>query len=222
MNFKYKNIRALFHLDHPAPLLDEQIQKIRENFGSIPKALENYYLLCGGCEEMNSTQDFLVVPDGRYGHYYPEAFDYPDYCVFYVENQCVSEWAVKKSDLDQDDPPVYETYDNGETWYKTSDSAAQFLTAQAYLQRVFSYPYSSEDFLEADTDQTNEIIDRFTRADADSALYNGTWFFLPYPDTIIVVMHSHEGIFDVFYSSESERHFVEVDELLSGILYTES
>ena len=221
MNFKYKNIRALFHLDEPAPLPDEQIQKIRESFGSIPKSLEAYYQLCGDCEEMNSTQDFLLVPDNRYAYHF-DKFNYPDYCVFYVENQCVSEWAFKKSDANQDDPPVYATYDDGKTWHKTCDSVAQFLTAQAYLQRVFSYPYGFEDFLEADTDQTSEILDKFPPAISDSTLYNGMWFLQPYPDTIIAVMHNHEGIFDVFYSSESERHFEEIDALLSELLNPES
>jgi len=222
MQYEYKNIRELFHLDQPSPLPDEQIEQIRKQFGSIPEALENYYRLCGGCTEMNGTQDFLVTPDGRYGHYFLEKFGYPDYCVFYVENQCVSEWAIKKADLNQENPPVYESYDNGETWLKTTDSVSQFLISEAYMQAVFSYEYSSEEFYEITPEQIQILAEKFPRTDADSDLYHGVQFFQPYPDAIIMILYNNGEVFDLLYSSESEEHFEELDQMISEILELET
>ena len=218
MQYEYKNIRELFHLDQPSPLPDEQIKQIRMHFGSIPEALENYYRLCGGCTEMNGTQDFLVTPDGRYGHYFLEKFSCSDYCVYYTENQCVSEWAFKKSDSNQENPPVYESYDNGETWLKTTDSVSQFLISQAYMQAVFSYEYSSEEFYEITPEQIQILAEKFPRTEADSDLYHGVQFFQPYPDTIIMILYNNQEYSDLIYSSESEEHFEEIDQIISEIL----
>ena len=217
MNYDYRNILELFGIESPVPLPDEQIEKIRESFGAVPKALEDYYRACGGCEDINSAQDCLVTPDGIY-HYRTENFNYDDYCVFYAENQCVSEWAVKKSDLSLENPPVYETYDGGETWIKTDDTLYQSLVAHAYLQCAFSLEYSSEEFYEADGEQTERIAGEFPRIDADSSLYMGVKFFKPFEDTIIAVIYNSDDCFDVICSSRSEQHFIETDNALCRIL----
>ena len=218
MNDNYQNIRELFHLDVPCPLPDEQIEQIRKQLGAIPKTLEDYYRLCGGCPEMNGTQDFLLTPNGRYGYYHLEKFNYPDYCVFYVENQCAAEWAFKKSDRNQENPPVYETYDSGETWKKTADSVSQFLISEAYMQAVFSKEYTNEEFYPVTPEQIQILAGKFPRADADSDLYLGVQFFQPYPDTVIMILYNDETYSDLLYSSDSEEHFEKIDSMISEIL----
>jgi len=216
MNYDYQNVLELFGLETPVPLPKDQIEKIRGIFGGIPKALEDYYRTCGGCIDMNSAQDFLVTPDGIY-YYRTENFDYDDYCVFYAENQCVSEWAVKKSDLNLENPPVYESY-GGETWEKTDDSLYQSLVSHAYLQGAFSLEYSSEEFYEADTEQVSKIAEKFSHISADSSLYTGVKFFLPYPDTVIAVLNNDDDSYLIIYSSRTEQHFSETDSIISEIL----
>jgi len=217
MNYDYQNICDLFSLKTPNPLPEKQITEIRKYFGAIPKALEDYYILCGGCRDMNSAQDFLLTPDGIYSYKLKTCNNYPDYCVFYVENQCCCEWAIKKSDLNLENPPVYETYD-GKTWYKICDSVSQFLISHAYLQAVFSFEYSSEEFYDADLKQADEIIKKFPHVDADSLLYTGVKFLQPYSDTVIAVMNNGDDNFLILYSSESEQHFEEIDNIILEIL----
>ena len=217
MNYDYQKIRDLFNLSVPNSLPEKQITEIKDYFGAIPKALEDYYRLCGGCKEMNSAQDFLLTPDGIYS-YKLKTWNYSDYCVFYVENQCCVEWAIKKSDLNMENPPVYETYDSGETWNKICDSVSQYLISHAYLQSVFSFEYASEDFFEADMKQVDEISKKFYHIDADSLIYNGVRFFQSYPDTIIAVMNNNDEFFDIFYSSRSEQHFSEIDNIICEIM----
>lgn len=213
MKYDYTKIRELFHISEPEPLPEEQITEINDYFGAIPKALEDYYRLCGGCKDMNSAQDFLLTPDGRYGHNLLKNWNCSEYCVFYTENQCACDWAVKKSDLNKENPPVYESYDE-ETWYKSADSVSQFLISHAYFHAAFSFEYSNEEFYEADKKQAEEIEKKFPSANADSELYK---FFQPYPDTVIALIYNDDS-FLVIYSSENEEHFNETDDIICEIL----
>ncbi|MBR1555294.1 MAG: SMI1/KNR4 family protein [Oscillospiraceae bacterium] len=217
MNDNYQNIRELFHLDAPCPLPEEDIEQIRKQFGAIPKALEDYYRLCGGCAEMNATQDFLVTPDGRYGNYHLNLFSYPDYCVFYAENQCVAEWAIKKSDLNQENPPVYETYDDGRTWHQICDSVSDFLISEAYMQSALSKEYSSEEFYQMTPEQFQILSEKFPCA----GIYETMQFLQPYQDTVLMISKFKEN-FSLLYSSDSEEHFEEIDGIISEILGFES
>ena len=213
----YKDICELFHLTEPNPLPEKQIQEIQEYFGAIPKALLDYYRLCGGCRDMNASQDFLLTPDGRYGHYRMKNFDNKNYCTFYVENQCVSSWAIKKEDLIKENPPVYETLDD-ENWHKLCDSVSEFLISQAYMQRTFSFAYSTEEFFYLTQEQLQILAENFPHVNADSDLYMGVKFFQPYKDTLLMILKDDEEIFMGLCSSENEQHFETVMNKIDKIL----
>ncbi|MGX8774282.1 MAG: hypothetical protein ACSW8G_04405 [Bacillota bacterium] len=220
MESMYKDICDLFELDGAEPLTDRQIEDIREYFGGLPKALESYYRTCGGCREMNASQDFLLTADGTY-QYKLKTWDYDDYCVFYVENQCVSVWAFRKADVHKDDPPVFETYDDGKTWFETCDRVSRFLVSHAYLHAAFSFEVSSGEFIEVDGAQAQMIAERFPHADADSGLYSGVRFYRPYPDTVVALMKNGDDGFIALVSSRDEEHFDETDDIIYGITESE-
>ena len=213
----YKDICELFHLTEPNSLPEKQIQEIQEYFGAIPKALLEYYRLCGGCRDMNASQDFLLTPDGRYGHYRMKNFDNKNYCTFYVENQCVSSWAIKKEDLIKENPPVYETLDD-ENWHKLCDSVSEFLISQAYMQRTFSFAYSTEEFFYLTQEQLQILAENFPHVNADSDLYMGVKFFQPYKDTLLMILKDDEEIFMGLCASENEQHFETVMNKIDKIL----
>lgn len=221
MYYSYERICKLFNLDEPAPLAEEQIEEIRDYFGDIPQALEDYYRLCGDCRDMNFAQNFLLTPDKRYA-YNLKNFNYDSYCVFYVENQCVCEWAVKKSDLSMENPPVYETHDSGETWDKIADTVSQFLVNMAYLHAAFSFEYSSEEFYDIDNEHLRQIAEKFPLVDENPLLFCGVKYFQPYEDTVVTIMWNGDEEYMVFYSSNSEEHFQETDNFICGILGFES
>ena len=213
----YNDICKLYSLEEAESLTEEQIADIKAHFGGLPKALESYYRTCGGCEEMNSAQDFLLTADSTY-HYDLKKWNYNDYCVFYVENQCVSVWAFKKSDIDKDDPPVYETYDDGKTWFETCDKLSKFLISHAYLHAVFSFEVCDEDFLEANEEQIQAIAEEYHHADADSALFTGVQFYLPYPDTVIAVLNNGEEGYQIMFASKDGEHYEETADFLYDML----
>ena len=213
----YKDICELFHLTEPNPLPEKQIQEIQEYFGSIPKALLEYYKLCGGCRDMNASQNFLLTPDGRYGHYRMKTFENKNYCTFYVENQCVSSWAIKKEDLTEENPSVYETLDD-KNRYKLCDSVSEFLISQAYMQRTFSFAYSTEEFFDLTQEQVQILAENFSHVNADSDLYTGVQFFQPYKDTLIMILKDNEEFFTGLCASENEQHFETVMNQIDKIL----
>ena len=214
----YKDICELFHLTEPNPLPEKQIQEIQEYFGAIPEALLEYYRLCGGCRDMNASQDFLLTPDGRYICRI-KTFAYEDYCAFYVENQCVLVWAIKKEDLIKENPPVY-AIDNEKNWYKLCDSVSEFLISQAYVQRTFSFEYSTEEFFDLTQEQLQILAEIFPHVNAycNLYLYTGVQFFQPYKDTLIMVIRDDEEVFMGLCASENEQHFETVMNKIDKIL----
>lgn len=66
--------------------------------------------------------------------------------------------------------------------------------------------------------QVDEISKKFYHIDADSLIYNGVRFFQSYPDTIIAVINNNDEFFDIFYSSRSEQHFSEIDNIICEIM----
>ncbi|ORX85167.1 hypothetical protein BCR32DRAFT_290835 [Anaeromyces robustus] len=217
--YEYKNIRELFQLDQPEGLSKEYIERIRQQFNGLPKALENYYKLCGGCKDMNSAQNFLLAPDKKYGYTSIDKFIYPGYCPFYIENQCVNIWGIKQSDINQENPEVYITQDNGKTWEPTNDSVSQFLISQAYMNALFSMEYSTEEFYRITSNQIKQLSKQFSFVeDAKSNINNGIQFLQPYEDTIIIIINSNDEIGDLCYSSRSEKHFNEINKIIYTIL----
>jgi len=218
-NYEYKNIRELFQLDKPVGLSEEHIDKIRQQFKGLPKALENYYRLCGGCKDMNSAQDFLLAPEKKYGYTSIEKFVYPGYCSFYIENQCVYICGIKQSDIHQEDPEVYMTYDNGKTWEPINDTVSQFLISHAYMNAVFSMEYMTEDFYQITSNQIKQLSEHFSLVEnAKSNSNNGMQFFQPYDDTVIMVTYSNDDLGELCYSSRDERHFDEINKIIYNIL----
>ncbi|MDE6776435.1 MAG: hypothetical protein K2J25_00720, partial [Oscillospiraceae bacterium] len=176
------------------------------------------YRLCGGCRDMNASQDFLLTPDGRYTYQTQmKNFAYEDYCVFYVENDWVFVWAIKKEDLTKENPPVYETLDD-KNWHKLCDCVSEFLISQAYVQRTFSFEYSTEEFFYLTQEQLQLLAENFPHVNADSDLYMGVKFFQPYKDTLLMILKDDEEIFMGLCASENEQHFETVMNKIDKIL----
>lgn len=88
---------------------------------TFPKILVEYYTTLGKNEVLNQTYNWLLLPS--------EINFIDDFLVFYEENQDVCCWAIKKQDLSQDNPPVYQGYqdDHGQfQWYLANASISAF------------------------------------------------------------------------------------------------
>ena len=122
-------IRKLYNLtedaNHGYPeaaiaALEERLQV------KIPASLRQYYLSLGNNKMVNDSFNRLTSL-GEIG------FSEDEHLVFYEENQAVVLWGIAKAELQQDNPPVYGTYDSGRAeWFTDADTTEHFLLSMAW------------------------------------------------------------------------------------------
>ena len=212
--FDYRELRELFDLTEPMGWSEEVIYSLKAEYGSLPAALDDYYRLCAGCDVLasNPSGDYLMTAD-KVGMCKEEG-----YYVFFSENQSVSLWGVKLTDMDKPDPPVYETYDGGE-WFLTGDSLWHFLISQGYLCAVTSgLEYSTEDYIGADEEQAENIRRSFEYIEnADSGIYQGAQFYRINEDSYMALMPDNCGSL-VMFASKSEEGFAMAEKAVLPLL----
>jgi len=89
-------IRKLFNIKQDNGFSENEIQKACEKHGNLPLVLQEYYRQLGNYKLVNRAQNILSHPD--------ELIDTKEYLIFYKENQYVVQWAIKKSDLNKENP----------------------------------------------------------------------------------------------------------------------
>ena len=203
-------IKKLFCIESNCGYSENDLNYWIEKYDTMPKVLKEYYMEVGKHHKLNNTQDFLIPPAQF------EEYADTEYLVFYSENQGASLWGIKKSDVEKDNPPVYENYGD-EEWFLTANSLSQFLLSMAYLQAVFSMEYANEECVDITEEQHRAISNYFSSKQADSDLYTGVSFYGNHDDTVIVVMKNHD-YYILMYSSNSELHFDEMDRAIEQIL----
>jgi len=206
----YGKIKKLFEINETCGYSEEDLSYWVNTYGSVPKALMDYYVQFGKHKTLNNAQDFLIKPAMF------EEYADSNYLIFYSENQGVVVWGVKKEDAGKEDPPVYENYYEDE-WHLTEGTVSAFLISMAHLQAVMGMEFSSEEYIEISQKQAERIAKRFASKEADSGLYTGVKFYGDHDDTVIVVMNNNDN-FILMYSSSDEEHFDEVDELINDII----
>ena len=199
--FGYNDIRELFDITEPMGWSEQTISALEKDYCCLPEALLNYYRLCAGCESLASDPagDYLMPAD-KVGMYRAEG-----YYVFFCENQSVSVWGIKLTDMDKPDPPVYESFDGGE-WFLTGDSLSRFLTSEGYLAAISGgFEYSAEDYFEADEEQSDKLRVKFEHIEyADSGIYQGAEFYRINRDSYMALMPAECGSIVMFASKSGE------------------
>ena len=94
---------------------------------ALPEALRNWYRLAGNREDIWSRQDHLALP-------YELAMDRIDGQSLIVrwENQGCEVWGIQRSDLDKDDPPIFELGSKKLSNPTTTAFAIQVMLAESY------------------------------------------------------------------------------------------
>lgn len=129
--FDYKDIRELLDISSPMGWNEDTLSSLEKEYGSIPAALMDYYRTCAGCQKLASNPACnYLMPSNEVGICKEEG-----YYVFFSENQSVSLWGIKLSDMDKPDPVVYEKFDGGE-WFCTEESLSKFLTFEGYMTAI--------------------------------------------------------------------------------------
>ena len=203
----FSTIKKLFHISEPNGFTKDEIQIIKDIFGNLPQVFVDYYSELGKIQSLNQTQDSLVIPE-RFQFY-----NHNNYLIFYTENQHACVWGIRKDNLSNPNPPVYMSYDEME-WNLETETLTDFFTAMAFLQASFALKFTAECFYEIDEKGLNFIAENYTNKGVCFKNWaDGINFYGDYDDDVIVVMSNNQ----LFYSSNTEDHFIEMDKVLSEL-----
>ncbi|KQO34624.1 hypothetical protein ASF10_02615 [Flavobacterium sp. Leaf82] len=200
-------IKKLFGVTEPNGFTENEIQVVKDIFGELPKVFTDYYTELGKIQNLNHTQDLLIVPE-RFQYY-----KHNDYLIFYSENQKACVWGIHKNDLSKPDPPVYISEDEKD-WYLETESLTEFFTAMAFLQDGFGLKFPSNTFYELEQHDLDFMIKNFSdKAVSFKQWLEGIKFYGNHDDDVIVIMGGNQ----MFYAANSQEHFTELDEMLSKL-----
>lgn len=132
-----------------------------------------------------------------------------------AENQWTCVWAIQKTDLPNDNPPVYMSY-NQEVWAKENQTLSDFLNAMATLQAVFALSFSFEDFLFVSGEELVVIKQHFQKKPYDFSQWLGAKFY-GNTDNEVIDVFQNDGYYDVIYASSSEENFAKIDALIGHL-----
>ncbi|MFG4001213.1 hypothetical protein [Flavobacterium aquidurense] len=203
----FSRIKNLFHITEPNGFSNDEIQTVKNIFGQLPEVFVDYYTELGKIQNLNHTQDLLIVPE-RFQYY-----KHDDYLIFYSENQKACVWGIHKDDLSKSDPPVYMSEDQ-KTWNKETETLIEFFTAMAYLQAVFGLEFGCDGFYQLEQSDLNFISQNFKNKGVSFKQWiQGINFYGNYDDDVIMISSNY----DMFYAANSKEHFAELDVVLSKL-----
>lgn len=200
-------IKKLYHITEPNGFTNDEIQIVKDIFGNLPKVFVDYYTELGKIEDLNHTQDLLIVPE-RF-QYYKQI----DHLIFYSENQRACVWGIHKDDLSKANPPVYMSED-GKEWKLETETLTDFFTAMAFLQAGYALEYPCNTFYELEPHDFKFIADNFqNKGFSFKEWLGGINFYGNYSDDVIIIIDDNQ----LFYAANTNEHFVEMDKVLSKL-----
>ena len=104
----------------------------------LPRVLADFYRAYGTAADAWLVNR-LQAPDDLWEDEEDDAF-----LVFYVEEQAVYLWAIKKDDVGADDPPVWcRENDPGRTWVQDAPTVSVFLLQMVVMSAALSGPHAA-------------------------------------------------------------------------------
>ena len=136
-------VRNLYGIDQPQGCTDEEIDAVREIFGSLPAVVEDFYRTLGRTKELKVEQDEWTFPEDfrRWEH-----LRQSDHLLLLCENQGVCRAEIRREDLSLPDPPVYTQMEDNDPWLLSAPAVSEFLEAALLYESVWRLKYSPAEF----------------------------------------------------------------------------
>ena len=203
----FSTIKKLYHITESNGFADSEMEVVKNIFGTLPQVFVDYYAELGKIQNLNHTQDLLIVPE-RFQYY-----KHNDYLIFYSENQKACVWGIHKEDLSKSDPPVYMSEDEKD-WNLETETLSDFFTAMAFLQAGFALKFPGNTFYELEEDELNFVRANFrNKGFSFKQWLGGINFYGNYDDDVVIVQAGNQ----LFYAADTKEHFVALDKALSGL-----
>lgn len=206
----FKEIKQLFNITENLGYSATELAVLKKVCNNIPSVLKEYYRQLGKVKELNKTQNTLVTPNNL------RLSKNSDYLIFYTENQHACVWGIKFEDLQTANPPVYMSYDENK-WQKETDSLSEFLNVMANLQAVFSFPFSSEEFITINNEALKTIQQHFKKRNFSISKWIETDFYGNHNNDVIMVQKNNEN-YDLLFASNNEQQFITMNAVLEKLV----
>ena len=215
MNYTIREIlKNLYQIETPNGLTEDELTFLENKFGKLPKALREFYALCGNCNNVMMNQDMWIVPKD-YQKW--KRLNDNKYMLLLNENQSCYIAAILENDFGKEDPFVYVSDDCGESWKVCADSAEKFLKAALIYEAVFSFQYSSKSYYWITEDGFEILKEKLTLLPFYLDNWFGkVWLFQDLPNSAAFVLEV-DGDFQMLYGAVSEESFCRLANKLEGI-----
>lgn len=207
---KIKTLYNLEDFDFQGFSVEEIAQAEQRLNIHFPEKLKEYYLLLGKNKTLNETYNWLLLPS--------EINFTDDFLVFYEENQAVCCWAIKKEDLQKENPPVYEGYQNEDgafQWYLSHASIGLFWLEMAFYNGTMGgglkYHANIMSPNKIQPQSMEKLVENYQEITAFEK--DGQRFYTIDYQNIISVCYDVCGACAVFVGTQNEDDFEEILEL---------
>ena len=201
----FEEIRELFAIHADDGYAQNEIDAVCDRYGGLPEILKQYYLQLGKIVPLNQQQNRLLAPE--------KMIDVGEYLIFYVENQYVAQWALKISDLAQNNPPVYCAPDE-KTFKLECETLYDFLLAMASFQAgSWGLSYSSEAIYYLKEEDLSKIAAKYGKRSYALHQWIDISFYGNRGDEIICVLGGEQ----MQYGSSNREHFKEMEHFVEQL-----
>ncbi|MBO5144953.1 MAG: hypothetical protein J6C19_05395 [Lachnospiraceae bacterium] len=198
----FDEIRTLFSIIENDGFSQEIVDAACRKHGSLPEILAQYYLQLGKIAALNQQHNCLLEPD--------KLIDAGEYLIFYVENQYVAQWALKKSDLALENPPVFCSL-NEKDFKPECENLYDFLCAMAnFHAAAWGLPYSSEEIYYLEKEQLQQITASYRKKPYALHQWIAIDFYGNRKDEVICVLGGEQ----IQYASSNQQHFEELEQFM--------
>ena len=214
MDFLEIMIKQLYGVEELQGYEEKDIALVKKYFNPLPRTVEDFWRRAGRIEAIYHVQDHWIGPEEF------RKWDWlknNDYLILLNENQGCCRAGIRRSDLEEADPPVYVATDN-QNWTLCAGTVSEFLQAALAYEAVFAFPCSEEDFLFWITKEEQEMIQ--SKLEKKPYMLHG-WvdmdmsFYSNAPDNMVVIMDC--GDLEVIYGAASEESYKKLMEVMEGI-----
>lgn len=207
-------IKQLYTIDTLQGYEASDINTVKEQFGALPKVLEEFWSTAGSTQKLHLVQDHWIQPEDIPKK---EWLRDSDCLILLDENQGCCQAGIMRQDLCKTDPPVYVTMD-GKEWTLCAQAVSGFLQAALCYEAVFAFACQADDFVLWLTEEELGVIQSKLAkkpfelhgwAGMDMCFYSNSY------DHMVVVMDC--GDLQMIYGAASEKAYNRLMEVLKGI-----
>ena len=208
-------IRDLYGVERFQGCTEEEISAVRDLFGDIPAAVENFYRTAGRNQEITRHDDMWFFPEHfqRWKHL-AQSDHFPLLC----ENQGVCRAEIRREDLSLPDPPVYTQMEDDGPWLLSAPAASEFLEAALTYEAIWQLKYSVKEYHWLTGGELAVVQTKLNKRPC--VLKN--WmdleitFYSSRPDNLVVVMDADDH-YEALYGGVTEESYAALLKVMEGL-----